>query len=124
MRTLVFGAAGQVGREVRRAAWPRSFELLPLDKDDGDIADPAAVAAVVAEHRPNLVINLAAYTAVDRAESEPETAWAVNCDGAANIAAPDVNRLLVLPASYRNFCRTSLPNFLTNYGIVAATWVE
>jgi len=87
VKTLVFGAAGQVGREVFRAAWPRSFELLPLDKNDGDIADPAAVAAVITKHRPNLVINLAAYTAVDRAESEPERAWAVNCDGAANIAA-------------------------------------
>jgi dTDP-4-dehydrorhamnose reductase len=87
VKTLVFGAAGQVGCEVFRAAWPRSFELLPFDKNDGDITDPDAVAAVIAQHRPNLVINLAAYTAVDRAESEPERAWAVNCDGAANIAA-------------------------------------
>jgi dTDP-4-dehydrorhamnose reductase len=87
VRTLVFGAAGQVGREVRRAAWPKSFELLLLDKNDGDITDAAAIAKVVAQHRPNLVINLAAYTAVDRAESEPERVWAVNCAGAGNIAA-------------------------------------
>jgi dTDP-4-dehydrorhamnose reductase len=42
---------------------------------------------VIAQERPDLVINLAAYTAVDRAESEPETAWAVNCAGVAHIAA-------------------------------------
>jgi dTDP-4-dehydrorhamnose reductase len=42
---------------------------------------------VIARQRPDLVINLAAYTAVDRAESEPESAWAVNCAGAAHVAA-------------------------------------
>jgi dTDP-4-dehydrorhamnose reductase len=42
---------------------------------------------VIARERPDLVINLAAYTAVDRAESEPEAAWAINCAGAAHIAA-------------------------------------
>lgn len=87
MRVLVFGAAGQVGREVCRAAWPRSCEVSPLDRSAIDITNAAAVGAVIAQQRPDLVINLAAYTAVDRAESEPETAWAVNCAGAAHIAA-------------------------------------
>lgn len=87
MRILVFGAGGQVGREVCRAAWPASCELLPLDRAASDITKAAAVSAVIARERPDLVINLAAYTAVDRAESEPETAWAVNCAGAAHIAA-------------------------------------
>ena len=48
---------------------------------------PAELSAVIVREKPDLVINLAAYTAVDRAESAPETAWAVNCAGAANIAA-------------------------------------
>ena len=87
MKTLVFGAAGQVGREVCRAARVASFELLPLDKAETDITDPAAVGMVMERFGPDLVINLAAYTAVDRAETEPEMAWAVNCSGAANIAA-------------------------------------
>lgn len=87
MRVLVFGAAGQVGHEVCRAAWPASVELTALDRRTGDITRPAAVDGLIAQQRPDLVINLAAYTAVDRAESEPELAWAVNCAGAAHLAA-------------------------------------
>ena len=87
MKILVFGAGGQVGREVSRTPRPGSFELLTLDKSSGDITDPTAVSTVIARQNPDLVINLAAYTAVDRAESEPELAWAINCAGAANIAA-------------------------------------
>jgi dTDP-4-dehydrorhamnose reductase len=87
VRVLVFGAAGQVGREVCRAAWPASVELTPLDRTSGDITKPAAVDGLIRQRRPDLVINLAAYTAVDRAESEPELAWAINCAGAAHIAS-------------------------------------
>jgi dTDP-4-dehydrorhamnose reductase len=87
VRILVFGATGQVGHEVCRAAWPGSYEILTLDRAAADITRPAGVSAIIAQERPDLVINLAAYTAVDRAESEPEVAWAVNCAGAAHIAA-------------------------------------
>jgi dTDP-4-dehydrorhamnose reductase len=87
VKILVFGAGGQVGREVCRAAWPASSELLPLDRGAGDVTRAAMIAAVITKKKPDLVINLAAYTAVDRAESEPDAAWAVNCAGAANIAA-------------------------------------
>jgi dTDP-4-dehydrorhamnose reductase len=83
----VFGAGGQIGREICRAGWPAPFKLIPLDRNAADITKAAAVSAVIARERPDLVINLAAYTAVDRAESEPEAAWAVNCVGAAHIAA-------------------------------------
>jgi dTDP-4-dehydrorhamnose reductase len=76
-----------VGREICRAAWPASFELIPLDRGAADITKAIVVGAVIARERPDLVINLAAYTAVDRAESEPEAAWAVNCAGVANVAA-------------------------------------
>ena len=87
MKILVFGADGQVGREVCRAARPASFELVAFNKTSCDITEPVAVATAIARQRSDLVVNLAAYTAVDRAESEPEMAWAVNCAGAANIAA-------------------------------------
>ncbi|MGC2202638.1 MAG: dTDP-4-dehydrorhamnose reductase [Stellaceae bacterium] len=87
MKILVFGGTGQIGREVCRAAWPASAQLVVLDRNGCDITRPAAVGTVIARQRPDLVINLAAYTAVDRAESEPDTAWAVNCAGAAHIAA-------------------------------------
>jgi dTDP-4-dehydrorhamnose reductase len=84
---MVFGAGGQVGREVCRADWPVTYELVPFDRNAADITKAASVGAIIARERPDLVINLAAYTAVDRAESEPEAAWAVNCAGAAHIAA-------------------------------------
>jgi dTDP-4-dehydrorhamnose reductase len=87
MKILVFGAGGQVGREVCRAAWPSRYAVLPFDRKAVDITRGAAVGAVVRRERPDLVINLAAYTAVDRAESEAEAAWAANCAGAAHLAA-------------------------------------
>ena len=86
MKILVFGASGQIGREVYRAAWPPRYAILPLDRKAVDITKSAAVSAMLARETPDLVINLAAYTAVDRAESEPEAAWAANCAGAAHIA--------------------------------------
>src|SRR6516225_7772410 len=87
MKILVFGAGGQIGREVCRAAWPPRYAILPLDRNAVDIANSAAVSAVLDRETPDLAINLAAYTAVDRAESEPEAAWATNCAGAAHVAA-------------------------------------
>ena len=86
MKILVFGASGQIGREVCRAAWPPRYAILPLDRKAVDITKSAAVSAMLARETPDLVINLAAYTAVDRAESEPDVAWAANCAGAAHIA--------------------------------------
>src|SRR6202022_4125375 len=87
MKILVFGAGGQVGREVCRATWPSRYQLLPFERRAIDITGSASVSETVRRERPDLVINLAAYTAVDRAESEPEAAWAVNCAGAAHLAA-------------------------------------
>ena len=87
MKILVFGAGGQIGREVCRVAWPPWYAILPLDRKAVDITKSAAVSAVLDREAPDLAINLAAYTAVDRAESEPEAAWAANCAGAAHIAA-------------------------------------
>ncbi len=87
MKIIVFGAGGQVGFEVCRATWPRNVAIRPLDHAAVDIADPDAVLAALAAERPDLAINLAAYTAVDRAEGEPERAFAANSSGAANVAA-------------------------------------
>ena len=86
MKVLVFGAGGQIGREVCRAAWPLHCTVLPLDRGMIDVTNSATVSAMLARETPDLAINLAAYTAVDRAESEPEAAWAVNCAGSAHIA--------------------------------------
>ncbi|MGH7054148.1 MAG: dTDP-4-dehydrorhamnose reductase [Stellaceae bacterium] len=87
MKVIVFGAGGQVGYEVCRSAWPSGFAVVPLDRAAADIADGVAVAAALARERPDLAVNLAAYTAVDRAEREPDLAWKTNCAGAALLAA-------------------------------------
>jgi dTDP-4-dehydrorhamnose reductase len=87
MKLLVLGAGGQVGRELCRLAWPAGYRIGAFDRDRVDITRREAVFAAVTSERPDLVINAAAYTAVDRAESEREAAWAGNCTGPANLAA-------------------------------------
>ena len=79
---LVFGRTGQVARELARLAPEARF----LGRAEVDLTDPAACAALIRDARPAAVINAAAYTAVDRAESEPDAAWAVNSEGAGHVA--------------------------------------
>ena len=76
MKILVFGAGGQIGREVCRAGGPPWYDIVPLDRKTLDITKSASVGTLLAREKSDLAINLAAYTAVDRAESEPEAAWA------------------------------------------------
>ncbi|MBW2484904.1 MAG: dTDP-4-dehydrorhamnose reductase [Deltaproteobacteria bacterium] len=85
MKALITGANGQLGWELQRAR-PEGWQLIALGRAELDITDSGAVTAAVQQHRPALVINAAAYTAVDKAEKEKEKAFAVNTDGAANIA--------------------------------------
>ncbi|MNQ60833.1 dTDP-4-dehydrorhamnose reductase [compost metagenome] len=85
MRVLITGARGQVGHELLRLA-PEEFLAHGLGSTALDIGNAAQVAKVVAEFQPQLIINAAAYTAVDKAESDAERAWAVNRDGVANLA--------------------------------------
>ncbi len=77
MRVLVTGASGQVGTELARALEGRA-EAVCLDRGALDLADPAAIAARVRDIRPRVIINAAAYTAVDRAEEERDRAAAIN----------------------------------------------
>jgi dTDP-4-dehydrorhamnose reductase len=77
MRALITGSGGQVGRELARTA-PRGAEIRALSRGQLDISDGAAVKAIVQEFSPTVIINAAAYTAVDRAETERELAWQVN----------------------------------------------
>src|SRR5712671_2666848 len=86
MKLLVLGAAGQVGRELCRLAWPAGTAIASMDRAEIDIADKEAVFEVIARECPDIVINAAAYTAVDRAENEPDAAWTANCTGPANLA--------------------------------------
>ncbi len=87
MRIVVTGAKGQVGWELVRRAPACGHEALAWDVDELDIGDAEAVAATLATSGAEIVINAAAYTAVDRAEQEPALAFAVNRDGPAHLAA-------------------------------------
>jgi len=87
MRIVVTGAKGQVGWELVRRASACGHEALAWDVDELDIGDAEAVAAALATSGAEIVINAAAYTAVDRAEQEPALAFAVNRDGPAHLAA-------------------------------------
>ena len=79
MRVLLLGAGGQVGTEVAALA-DAAFHVVGYGRSQLDIGDAAAVARRLDEARPDIVVNCAAYTAVDRAEEEPRTAKRVNAD--------------------------------------------
>ena len=77
MRVLVFGQTGQVATELARQAAP-DMAMTCLGRDRADLSDPAACAAVIAASDADVVINAAAYTAVDRAESAEDLATTIN----------------------------------------------
>jgi len=85
MKVLVTGATGQVGRSLVSTA-PAHVTLLSASHQDLDVGDGAAVRAYIRAERPEIVINAAAYTAVDRAESEPELALRINGTGPRHLA--------------------------------------
>jgi len=77
MKILLTGKHGQVGFELQRALAPLG-EIHAVDLAECDLADAAAISALVRSVRPDLIVNPAAYTAVDKAESEPGLAHAIN----------------------------------------------
>lgn len=77
-RLLVFGTTGQLARELAGLAQERGLDLTAIGRASADITDDSALARVFDAQRPDVVINAAAYTAVDKAESEPEVALRVN----------------------------------------------
>lgn len=87
VKVLITGANGQLGSEIRK-----SSELFPelsfvfTDLNELDITNPPAVEALLAEEKPQWLINCAAYTAVDKAETEEETAWLINAVAPAILA--------------------------------------
>jgi dTDP-4-dehydrorhamnose reductase len=87
MKILVTGSNGQLGWEICRQGKERGFSIIPLDIPEFDITDQAAVSRAVSESEPDSVLNCAAYTAVDRAEAEQKSAFAVNSDGPFYLAA-------------------------------------
>ena len=85
MRILVAGASGQVAHALASLDAP-DVTVRALGRPGLDITVPDTIARAIAEHAPDVVVNAAAYTAVDKAESEPDVAFAINRDGAGNVA--------------------------------------
>lgn len=94
---LVTGADGQLGNELRRTGFTVLDEVFYTDVTDLDITDKEAVGEYVRRHEIDTIVNCAAYTAVDRAEDEPERAALTNTDAVRNLAetAAEENCLLI-----------------------------
>ena len=85
MNIVVFGAEGQLGVTLKEA-FSRHHHVTPLSRQNVDITNAAEVTAALQKLTPDVVLNAAAYTAVDKAEAESANAAAVNAEGVANIA--------------------------------------
>jgi dTDP-4-dehydrorhamnose reductase len=86
VKLLVTGAAGMLGRDVCHVAQRAGHEPIAIDLPELDITDPSAVRAFLQERRPAAILNCAAWTDVDGAETHSEQAHVVNADGAGNLA--------------------------------------
>lgn len=91
-KILVTGAGGQLGSRLAELAGSDRAMIFALDRSELDITDPQSIARSLDRHQPHAVINAAAYTAVDRAESEPEVAHLINGDGPGWLAAACASR--------------------------------
>jgi len=87
MKILLTGKNGQVGFELRRALAPLG-EIVAVDQDECDLSDAAAIRDLIRTVKPGVIVNPAAYTAVDKAESDTATAEAVNARAASSPITP------------------------------------
>ncbi len=113
-RILILGANGQVGVELQRS-FADAGDVTAVARDRCDLADLDQVRSAIAEVRPTIILNAAAYTAVDRAETEQELATRVNGD-ASGVLAEEARKLSAL-----------LVHYSTDYvfdGSKATPWVE
>ena len=90
-KILLLGNTGQVGWELNRTLLTCG-QLVAMDYPQIDMADPDSIHSIVREHKPNIIVNATAYTNVDKAESEPDLAMAINGTGP-GILAEEAKRL-------------------------------
>jgi len=127
MRILITGANGQIGWALKQLA--RQFPqhtLIALERHDLDITCKGAVSQAIAKNNVGLIINATAYTAVDKAEEDAESAFNINRDGVANLASSCLNAdipLLHISTDYifngkktSPYLETDAPNPLGIYG--------
>ena len=86
MNVLITGAQGQVGKELSAIALEKGFNVIAASRAELDISQTQNVEQYMSQCQPDIVINAAAHTAVDKAEDELDLAFAINRDGAANLA--------------------------------------
>ncbi len=86
MKILIFGGAGQLGSDFQRIALSEGIDVISCDLPEVDITSESQVIQTIKHHAPDIVINAAAYTAVDKAEQEVDVAFSVNQHGAKNCA--------------------------------------
>lgn len=124
-RILILGATGQLGRELQRS-FANDGEIIAVHRDTADLTAPEQIRALVRNAAPDVILNAAAYTAVDRAEAEPELAMAVNSQ-APGILAQEALRSGALLVHYSTdyvfdgsktepWVETDTPNPLNVYG--------
>ncbi len=91
MKILITGPEGQIGWELCRAL-PVAWQVMAVDRRRMDLADPAMIQQTIRDLKPDVILNAAAYTAVDKAETEPELAAAVNAE-AVGIIGQEAKRI-------------------------------
>ncbi|MGY8810611.1 MAG: dTDP-4-dehydrorhamnose reductase [Pseudomonadales bacterium] len=87
MKILITGADGQLGRCLQDCLGSSTHHWLALNRSGLDITNSVAVAAAVSQFKPDVIVNAAAYTAVDKAESNHDRAWAINAQAVEHLAA-------------------------------------
>lgn len=126
MRALILGSKGQLGAAFERRFRANGWDYAAADADTLDITDVNAVMDAVIPYRPGLIINCAAYNLVDKAEAEPEKAYAVNAEGVRFLALAArrlESKLLHFGTDYvfdgakgTPYAETDAANPLNNYG--------
>lgn len=130
MRALIAGSGGQLGRALQHTA-PAGVAIIAPAEADFDITDPETVEAVVHDAAPTMVINAAAYTAVDKAETEAATAQRINVNAVGLLASAARNAGAGFVQVSTDFifdgsaCRPYLPNATANpLGVYGRTKME
>jgi len=132
-RILIVGGSGQLGLELQRS-FAGTNPMVAVDRETMDLSVPDRIRAMVAEVKPDVILNAAAYTAVDRAESEPEIAAAVNAR-APRILAEEASKIGALLVHYSTdyvfdgtkrgpWTEEDEPNPLSAYGATKLTGEE
>lgn len=120
MKILVTGAKGMLGQDLCPILEQNGYEVIPTDYDTLDITNETQAKEVILNHKPDIIIHAAAYTNVDKAESDYDNAYKLNAIGSANIAkiASEINATIVYVSTDYVFDGTKetpyLPNDKTN----------